>query len=58
MQDFNRDYEDHVAGNYPQPDKDDLKNNWKVKLAVAVVLLIAIGSMVYMDITGQVGSWR
>lgn len=49
MQDFDRENGPTVA---------DLKNSWKVKLAVAVVLLIAIGSMVYMDITGQVTNWR
>lgn len=39
------------------PTLRDLANNKKVKLIVLAALAIAIGYMVYLDLTGQVGPW-
>jgi hypothetical protein len=54
MIDFDRPYE--MAGH--EPDGDDLRKDKRLKLIVLGIMAVAIGMAIYMDVTGQVGSWK
>jgi hypothetical protein len=59
MNDFNRPYEkdyDHLD-DYPQPDRDDLKNNTMVKLIAAAILIAVIVTALVIDTLDFIGKW-
>lgn len=56
MNDFDRPYDDHIAGNYPEPDKADLKNNWKVKLVLGILAAVIIAAIAF-DVMGYIEKW-
>ena len=55
MTDFDR-HEDHIAGGYPEPDKNDLSKDKKIKLIVLAGLGLAI-ILAMLDDAGVFGYW-
>lgn len=54
MTDFDRPYEDHINGNYPEP--GDFKNDKKFKLILIAGLFIAL-VLAMLDNAGYFGYW-
>lgn len=55
MTDFDRP-QDHIAGGYPEPDKNDLSKDKKIKLIILGALFIAT-VLVMLDDAGVFGYW-